>query len=138
MKKLFSLAIMAIGLAQAHAQDVKIEFITPSIVHVVKGQSTKTLVITAKPEQVNVIKKGNTTSSKELTVKQDAQGNLYEIDASGNAVLYKNGQVTQDSDGAKNTFSQDFEPSVHVYVDNSTDDQITVIVVDVNRNINQW
>ena len=61
---------MAIGLAQAHAQDVKIEFITPSIVHVVKGQPTKTLVITAKPEQVNVIKKGNTTSSKELTVKQ--------------------------------------------------------------------
>ena len=72
------------------------------------------------------------------TFKKDAQGNLYEIDASGNAVLYKNGQVTQDSDGAKNTFSQDFEPSVHVYVDNSTDDQITVIVVDVNRNINQW
>ena len=72
------------------------------------------------------------------TFKKDAQGNLYEVDASGNAVLYKNGQVTQDSDGAKNTFSQDFEPSVHVYVDNSTDDQITVIVVDVNRNINQW
>ena len=65
-------------------------------------------------------------------------GVYYETDKSGNAVLYKNGQVTQDEDGAKNTFSQDFEPSVHVYVDNSTDDQITVIVVDVNRNINQW
>ena len=65
-------------------------------------------------------------------------GVYYETDESGNAVLYKNGQVTQDEDGAKNTFSQDFEPSVHVYVDNSTDDQITVIVVDVNRNINQW
>ena len=31
MKKLFSLAIMAIALTQAHAQqDVKIEFMTPS------------------------------------------------------------------------------------------------------------
>ena len=72
------------------------------------------------------------------TFKKDTDGSLYQVDARGNAVLYKNGQVTQDEDGAKNTFSQDFEPSVHVYVDNSTDDQITVIVVDVNRNINQW
>ena len=62
MKRLLSLAIMAIGLAEAQAQDVKVEFITPSIVHVVKGQPTKTLVITAKPEQVKVVKKGNITS----------------------------------------------------------------------------
>ena len=34
------------------AQDVKVEFITPSIVHIVKGQSTKSLVITAQPENV--------------------------------------------------------------------------------------
>ena len=71
MKKLLSLAVMAIGLAEAQAQDVKIEFITPSIVHVVKGQPTKTLVVTAKPQDVAVTKKGNTTSSKELTVKQE-------------------------------------------------------------------
>ncbi len=53
------------------AQEVKIEFLTPSIVHVVKGEPTKTLVVTAKPENVAVIHKGNTWSSSELTVKLD-------------------------------------------------------------------
>ena len=42
------------------AQDVKVEFITPSIVHIVKGQPTKTLVVTAKPEDVAVSKSGST------------------------------------------------------------------------------
>ena len=37
-----------------------------------------------------------------------------------------------------NVMSQDFAPNVRVYVDNDNDDQITVLVVDVNRNINQW
>ena len=110
MKKLFSLAIMAIGLAQAHAQDVKIEFITPSIVHVVKGQPTKTLVITAKPEQVNVIKKGNTTSSKELTVKQDAQGNLTFLTAKGK-VLLRGRKPARPSPLTKTRPSTDWVPS---------------------------
>ena len=110
MKKLFSLAIMAIGLAQAHAQDVKIEFITPSIVHVVKGQPTKTLVITAKPEQVNVIKKGNTTSSKELTVKQDAQGNLTFLTAKGKVLLKeKECDVLE----ARQTFTLDKDEAIY-------------------------
>ena len=92
MKKLFSLAIMAIALTQVHAQqDVKIEFMTPSIVHVVKGQPTKTLVVTAKPEQVNVTKKGNITSSSKLTVKQDAQGNLTFLTAKGKVLLREEG-----------------------------------------------
>jgi len=52
-----------------NAQDVSIEFFTPSIVHVVKGQPTKTLVVTAKPEQVAVQQTGNTWKSSELTVK---------------------------------------------------------------------
>jgi alpha-D-xyloside xylohydrolase len=56
------------GLAQP---DVKIEFFTPSIVHIVKGQPTKSLVITAKPEQVEVIHQGNTWKSSELIVKYD-------------------------------------------------------------------
>ena len=92
MKKLLSLAIMAIALTQTHAQqDVKIEFMTPSIVHVVKGQPTKTLVVTAKPEQVNVTKKGNITSSSKLTVKQDAQGNLTFLTAKGKVLLREEG-----------------------------------------------
>ncbi len=100
---------MAIGLAQAHAQDVKIEFITPSIVHVVKGQPTKTLVITAKPEQVNVIKKGNTTSSKELTVKQDAQGNLTFLTAKGKVLLR---EKSCDVKEARQTFTLDKDEAI--------------------------
>jgi alpha-D-xyloside xylohydrolase len=55
------------------AQDVKVEFITPSIVHIVKGQPTKTLVITAQPQDVAVSKSGNTWKSSELTVKMDPE-----------------------------------------------------------------
>ncbi len=92
MKRLLSLAIMAIALTQAHAQqDVKIEFMTPSIVHVVKGQPTKSLVVIAQPENVNITKKGNATSSSQLTVKQDAQGNLTFLTAKGKVLLREEG-----------------------------------------------
>ena len=110
MKRIFSLAIIAIGLTQAHAQDVKIEFITPSIVHVVKGQPTKTLVITAKPEQVSVTKKGNITSSKELTVKQDAQGNLTFLTAKGKVLLK---EKECDVKEARQTFTLDKDEAVY-------------------------
>ena len=55
------------------AQDVKVEFITPSIVHVVKGQPTKTLVITAQPQDAAITQHptSNTWKSSELTVKLD-------------------------------------------------------------------
>ena len=55
------------------AADVKVEFVTPSIVHVVKGEPTKTLVVTLKPQQVAVTQKGNTWKSSELTVKLEPQ-----------------------------------------------------------------
>ena len=84
------------------AQDVKIEFITPSIVHVVKGKPTKTLVVTATPQEVKVVKKGLTTSSSELTVKQDAQGNLTFFTVKGKVLLReKNCDVTE----ARQTFT---------------------------------
>ena len=57
----------------AWAADVKVEFVTPSIVHVVKGEPTKTLVVTLKPQQVAVTQKGNTWKSSELTVKLEPQ-----------------------------------------------------------------
>ena len=63
------MAVMAVSLLQVYAQDVKVEFFTPTIVHIVKGQPTKTLVVTAKPENVAVTQKGNTWTSSELTVK---------------------------------------------------------------------
>ena len=69
------------------AQDVKVEFFTPSIVHIVKGQPTKTLVITAKPEQVAVTQKGNTWTSSELIVKQDGKGNLTFLTSKGKVLL---------------------------------------------------
>jgi len=101
---------MAIGLAEAQAQDVKVEFITPSIVHVVKGQPTKTLVITAKPEQVKVVKKGNVTSSSELTVKQDAKGNLTFLTAKGKVLLReKNCDVKE----ARQTFTLDKDEAIY-------------------------
>ena len=110
MKKLLSLAVMAIGLAEAQAQDVKIEFITPSIVHVVKGQPTKTLVVTAKPQDVAVTKKGNTTSSKELTVKQDAKGNLTFLTAKGKVLLKeKECDVLE----ARQTFALDKDEAIY-------------------------
>ena len=101
---------MAIGLAEAQAQDVKVEFITPSIVHVVKGQPTKTLVITAKPEQVNVVKKGNITSSSELTVKQDAQGNLTFLTAKGKLLLK---EKSCDVKEARQTFTLDKDEAIY-------------------------
>ena len=71
-----------------YAQEVKVEFMTPMIVHVVKGQPTKSLVVTAKPEQVAVTRQGNTMKSSELTVKQDPKtGALTFLTAKGKVLL---------------------------------------------------
>ena len=80
------------GLAQP---DVKIEFFTPSIVHIVKGQPTKSLVITAKPEQVEVIHQGNTWKSSELIVKYDpAMMSFTFCTAKGRVLLREQGWST--------------------------------------------
>jgi len=111
MKKLLSLAIMATSLTQAYAQqDVKLEFITPSIVHVVKGQATKSLVVTAPPSTVKVTKKGNATSSSELTVKQDAQGNLTFLTAKGKVLLR---EKSCDVKEARQTFTLDKDEAIY-------------------------
>ena len=65
--------LMAMSLGSVKAQDVKVEFFTPSIVHVVKGEPTKTLVITAKPEHVAVTHTGDTWKSSVLTVKLEPE-----------------------------------------------------------------
>ena len=54
MKRLVISLMTAMFAVVVLAQDVKVEFITPSIVHIVKGQPTKTLVITAKPQETGV------------------------------------------------------------------------------------
>jgi len=69
------------------AQDVKVEFFTPNIVHIVKGQPTKTLVVTATPEAVNPVVAKGLWKSSELTVRQDAKGNLTFLTAKGKVLL---------------------------------------------------
>ena len=54
MKRLVISLMTAMFAVVVLAQDVKVEFITPSIVHIVKGQPTKTLVITAKPQETGI------------------------------------------------------------------------------------
>ena len=85
-KSMIAIAAWLVGMS-GFAQDVKVEFFTPSIVHIVKGEPTKTLVITAKPETVAVIQNSNTWKSSELTVRQDAQGNLTFLDSKGKVLL---------------------------------------------------
>ena len=87
MKKSLLTFVLLLTCLVGRAQDVKIEFITPTIVHVVKGQPTKSLVVTAKADDVAVTRKGNATSSSELTVKQDAKGNLTFLTANGKVLL---------------------------------------------------
>ena len=74
------------------AQGVKIEFFTPSVVHVVKYQgqavSPESKVIIAKPQDVKLTRKGNATSSSNLTVKLDEKtGCITFLDAKGKVLL---------------------------------------------------
>ena len=96
MKRFLFLFAACLTTVAALAQpDVKIEFFTPSIVHIVKGQPTKSLVITAKPEQVEVIQQGNTWKSSELIVKYDpAMMSFTFCTAKGRVLLREQGWST--------------------------------------------
>ena len=88
MKRLTLTLLSFLALISVKAQDVQIEFITPSLIHVVKGTPTKTLVVTAKPADVQVTHQGYTTSSDVLTVKQDPKtGCLTFLTAKGKVLL---------------------------------------------------
>ena len=112
MKRLLSTAILAICVAGAQAQDVKVEFITPTIVHIVKGEPTKSLVVTAKPSMANgqvSVTKGQ-WKSKELIVKQDKQGSLTFLTAKGKVLLKeKECDVLQ----ARQTFTLDKDEAIY-------------------------
>ena len=110
MKQLVITLLTVMFSVAVSAQNVKVEFITPSIVHIVKGQPTKTLVVTAKPENVAVSRQGNTWKSAELTVKQDAQGNLTFLTAKGKVLLKeKNCDVKE----VRQTFTLDKDEAVY-------------------------
>ena len=109
MKKSMMMAA-ALLLTTATWAQVKVEFMTPSIVHVVKGEPTKSLVVIAKPEHVAVKQKGNTWSSSTLTVKQDAQGNLTFLTAKGKILLREKAcDVTE----ARQTFTLDKDEAIY-------------------------
>ena len=77
---------------QAGKTDVKVEFYTPSIVHIVKSPtghqySKQSLVVIASPENVNVTQKGNTLMSDVLTVKVDAKTGAITFSAKGKTLL---------------------------------------------------
>ena len=88
-----SIAILALLAPIAiWAQGVKIEFFTPSVVHVVKYQeqavNPESKVIIAKPEEVTLTHRGNVTSSSELSVKLDEKtGSITFMDAKGKVLL---------------------------------------------------
>ncbi len=108
-KLLFVLAALLASMVSL-AQDVKIEFVTPSIVHIVKGKPTKTLVVTAKPQTVAVSHNGNSWKSSELTVKQDAQGNLTFLTAKGKLLLK---EKDCDISGVRQTFVLEKDEAVY-------------------------
>ena len=80
--------MMLLACLVSTAQDVKVEFFAPGIVHVVKGKPTKSLVVNAQPADVAVQKQGNTYRTSELTVKLDpAKGTLTFLTAKGKVLL---------------------------------------------------
>ena len=88
-KKCFIMTLLVFSMTvMASAQQVNIEFFTPTIVHVVKGVPTKTRVVIAKPEQVAVKQKGNIWQSSELTVRLDEKtGCVTFLTAKGQVLL---------------------------------------------------
>ena len=110
MKRLSLTVVSLLVMIAAMAQEVKIEFMTPKIVHVVKGAPTKTLVVTAKPEAVAVSQNGNMWKSSELTVKKDAQGNLTFLTAKGKVLLK---EKSCDISKVRQTFSLDKDEAIY-------------------------
>ena len=111
MKRLMIVIAGLLMLTTAGAQEVKVEFVTPSIVHVTKGTPTKSLVVTAQPEQVAVKTQGTTIKSSELTVRQDAKtGALTFLTARGKVLLRE-----KDCDVAavRQTFTLDKDEAIY-------------------------
>ena len=109
-KVLLTPMLLGMALAIAAQTDVKIDFLTPTIVHVVKGQPTQTLVVTLKPQQVDVQHKGKTWSSTELTVRQDARGNLTFLTAKGKLLLREKDCSPAE---ARQTFTLDKDEAIY-------------------------
>ena len=111
MRKLLLLFAVWMASVGVQAQEVSVEFFTPRIVHVVKGQPTKSLVVTAKPEQAAAVQKGNSWSSSELTVKLDpATKCLTFLTAKGRVLLR---EKSCDISQVKQVFALDKDEAVY-------------------------
>ena len=80
---------------------VSLEFFTPSVVRVVKVPAQKeavprgrSLVVIAKPEDVQVTRSGNTVSSSVLSVKVDPRTGALTFSAKGKTLLREKGAAT--------------------------------------------
>jgi alpha-D-xyloside xylohydrolase len=110
MRKPLLLFVVWLASVGGWAQEVNVEFFTPSIVHVVKGQPTKSLVVTAKPGDVIVKQNGQIWQSSELTVRQDAKGNLTFLTSKGKVLLK---EKSCDVSDACQTFTLDKDEAVY-------------------------
>ncbi len=92
MRRLTIIVAALLVMTGSKAQDTEIEFVTPAIVHVVKGKPTRSLVVTATPQEVEVAEKGTTRYSSVLTVRQDAKtGALTFLTNDGKVLLREKG-----------------------------------------------
>jgi alpha-D-xyloside xylohydrolase len=112
MKKRLSLIIVLLQvLTSLFAQDVKIEFVTPNIIHIIKGVPTQSLVVTAKSEDVKLTHKGHITSSEALSVKQEPKtGCLTFMTAKGKVLLR---EKSCDVSKVRQTFTLDKDEAIY-------------------------
>ena len=93
---------------------VQVEFYTPAIVHVVKGQPTKTLVVTATPNEVQLTRKGNTLTSSQLMVKVDERtGCITFLSAKGKVLLREKAFETGTGSQVSQVFTLDKEEAIY-------------------------
>lgn len=81
---------------QTSGTTVTLEFLTPSIVRVVKSPTGHTyekhgLVVIAQPDDVQITQKGHTVSSDVLTVRMDAKTGALTFTAKGKTLLREKG-----------------------------------------------
>ena len=115
MKRLLSVLLCLTAAYVLQAQEVKVEFVTPAIVHVTKGTPTKSLVVTAKPGDVQVTVKGNVMQSSELIVRKDAKtGRLTFLTAKGKVLLReKDYQLPNTSHQLRQSFTLDKDEAIY-------------------------
>ena len=118
MKQLLLALLALLFSAYSGAQDVSIEFVTPSIVHIVKGTPTKSLTVICPKQDVPLKQSGNTLSSSELSVRLDkATGCVTFLSRKGKVLLREKSMSltrrNQDEWEVSQTFQLDKDEAVY-------------------------